>query len=76
MFEEEMMLKMARFRGEDKSELLLDYISGNPHASIPKMAAALGMSVSTLRRTLKKMAHLVWHEGPVNGGRWVIAHNS
>ena len=58
----------------EREQKILDYISQNPQASIPKMAASLGMSVSTLRRTLQKMAHLVRHEGPDKGGRWGIAH--
>ena len=76
-----MMIRFWRSEHENEHEKLsereqkiLDYISQNPQASIPKMAASLGMSVSTLRRTLQKMAHLVRHEGPDKGGRWGIAH--
>ena len=58
----------------EKTELVIELIRENPEISVSDVALKLNISQDGARYHLNKVKKqgVIHHEGPTNGGRWII----
>ncbi|MBQ5576156.1 MAG: HTH domain-containing protein, partial [Bacteroidales bacterium] len=63
---------VAKTATEDRISMITQLISENNYISRKEIADKLNVSQKTIERLLAENTDLIKHEGPKNGGYWVI----
>ena len=58
-----------------RQQQILSLLSKDNSLSKQRLADALGLSMSTVKRELSAMSHVVKYVGPTKGGHWEITNN-
>ena len=58
-----------------RQQQILSHLRKDNHLSKQRLAEALGLSMSTIKRELSAMSNVVRYVGPSKGGHWEIIDN-
>ena len=65
--------KKTEQKKNKRKQGIIKLVKENPGISIPEMADKLDSSVRTIKRDIEELNKILIHEGPSNGGRWILA---